>query len=338
MALPDQVQRQSEAAAKFYTEILGDESGDQTATLPVIPVVTPAPTVPVATVPPAAASEPPPAGDLSTENYEQKYRSLQGMFNVEVPKLNAQIKELQAKNVQMTDLMASLHTVPAPTAMLPAQKLVTDTDVAEYGDSIEMMRKVSREELHSVFAEIASLKVALNNLATSMNTSVLPQVQRVAQRQVMSDEDRFWSDLQRDVPDWQQTNNDSDFKSWLLSVDDLTGQTRQSYLEQAQRVLDVNRVIAFFRAYATVSGKKPAPPAAQPSRSASELELQIAPGRSRGGQPPVNPTAKTYSPADITKFYDDVRKGVYKGREPERNQIEADIFSARKDNRIVANA
>lgn len=335
MALPEQIQKQSAAAAKFYTEILGDDGGDQAATPPVPPADSVA-----AAVPPAPASEPPPAGDPPAENYEQKYKSLQGMYNADIPKLSAQIKELTAKNAQMTDLMASLHAVPVPAAAPPAQKLVSDADVAEYGDSLEMMRKVSREELYPLHAEIAALKVALNNLATSVNTSVLPQVRRVAEQQVMTAEDRFWTELQRDVPNWQQINGDPEFQSWLLSVDDLTGHTRQSFLEQAQARLDVGRVVAFFRTYAAVSGKHstPAtPPAAQPN-GASELEKQLAPGRSRGGQPPVNPTAKMYSPADITKFYDDVRKGVYKGREPERNQMEADIFAARKENRIIANA
>lgn len=336
MALPEQIRKQSEGIQKLYSDMNAGEGGDP-VTPPVIPLE-PNPTVPPVVVPPASASEPLPAGAISAENYEQKYKSLQGMYNADIPKLTAQIKELLAKNTQMESLMASLHAVPVPASAPPAQKLVTDADVSEYGDSIEMMRKVSREELHPVFAEIAALKVALNNLATSLNTSVLPQVRHVAQQQVMSAEDRFWTDLQREVPNWSQTNNDPEFQSWLLSVDDLTGHTRQSFLEQAQTKLDAGRVIAFFRTYAAVSGKQIVPatlPAAQPNRSASELELQIVPGRSRGGQPPVNPTAKTYSQADIAKFYDDVRKGVYKGREAERNQIELDLLAAPREGRIV---
>jgi hypothetical protein len=32
-----------------------------------------------------------------------------------------------------------------------------------------------------------------------------------------------------------------------------------------------------------------------------------------------------------------VRKGVYRGRETERDRIERDIFAAQRENRIVAN-
>lgn len=338
MALPEQVRLQSEAAAKYFSD-LGE--GGEPATPPVTPVEPVQPTVPEVPVPPVVVTEPPPAGAPPAEDFEQKYKSLQGMFNAEVPKLNAALKERDDKLAQMENLMASLQTLPAATA-LPATVQISDAEKAEWGDSIEMMRKVSKAELHPVFTEIANLKTALNNLATSLNTSVLPQVRHVAQQQVVSATDQFWNNLQREVPNWQQTNNDPEFQSWLLSVDDLTGHTRQSFLEQAQKALDVNRVIAFFRSYAAASGKTiptatPLLPA-QPNGSASELELQLAPGRSRGGKPPVNPTAKTYTPADITKFYEDVRKGLYRGREAERNQTEADIFAANKENRIVATA
>lgn len=341
MAIPEQVRKQSEAAKQYFADLAGDDSGNAPAVPPVEPPKEPVqPTVPPAQVPPAAPAEPLPAGSPPADDIEQKYRTLQGMFNAEVPKLNATIREQEAKLAQMENLMATLQTVPTPAQAPAAQKLVTDADVQEYGDSIEMMRKVSKEELQPVFAEIGALKVALNNLATSLNTSVLPQVRHVAQRQAVSADEQFWSTLQREVPDWQQTNNDQDFKSWLLLVDPLTGATRQSFLEQAQTALDVNRVVAFFKSYAAATGKTiPATPLlAQPNGSASELELQLAPGRSRGGQPPVNPTVKTYTQADIAKFYDDVRKGIYKGREAERNQIELDILLAPKEGRIVATA
>jgi hypothetical protein len=340
VALPEQVRQQSEAAAKYFAD-LADEGGDASATSPVVPVEPVQPTVLETPVPPAVVTEPPPASAPPAEDYEQKYKTLQGMFNLELPKLRSDIKERDDKLAQMESLMASLQTLPAAPA-LPATVQISDAEKAEWGDSIEMMRKVSKAELHPVLAEIATLKTALNNLATSLNTSVLPQVRHVAQQQATSATDQFWGNLQQAVPNWQQTNNDPDFQSWLLSVDDLTGHTRQSFLEQAQKALDVNRVIAFFRSYAAASGKTipTATPhlSAQPNGSASELEAQLAPGRSRGGKPPVNPTAKTYTQADIAKFYDDVRKGVYRGREAERNQIEADIFAANKDNRVVATA
>jgi len=64
----------------------------------------------------------------------------------------------------------------------------------------------------------------------------------------------------------------------------------------------------------------------------------VAPGRSRNTGAPSNSNARTYSPVDIQKFFNDVRSGKYKGREQERDRIERDIFAAQRDGRIVANA
>jgi hypothetical protein len=66
------------------------------------------------------------------------------------------------------------------------------------------------------------------------------------------------------------------------------------------------------------------------------LERQIAPGRSRGtGSAAAGQTAKTYTPEDIKKFFNDVRSGKYRGRETERDRIERDIFAAQRDGRIM---
>ena len=72
--------------------------------------------------------------------------------------------------------------------------------------------------------------------------------------------------------------------------------------------------------------------------STSELERQVAPGRTKSTGTPSSNKGKTYSPNDIQKFFDDVRSGKYKGREQERDRTERDIFAAQRENRIIANA
>jgi hypothetical protein len=62
--------------------------------------------------------------------------------------------------------------------------------------------------------------------------------------------------------------------------------------------------------------------------------MQVAPGRSRSSQPSAR-NQRTYTTADISKFYDDVRKGVFRGREEEKGRLERDIFSAQQEGRIL---
>ena len=76
---------------------------------------------------------------------------------------------------------------------------------------------------------------------------------------------------------------------------------------------------------------------AHPSRTApaSELERQVSPGRKRSSGTLPSAEAKTYTHQDIAKFFDEVRRGLYHGKEEERNGIESDIFAAQREGRII---
>ena len=185
---------------------------------------------------------------------------------------------------------------------------------------------------------LAQRLTKMEQLLTQLQTNVVPQVQAVAQRQQLSAEQQFWTDLTGLVPNFRDINANGDFQTWLLEPDPLTGITRQTYLDDAQRALDARRVSNFFRTWLGTTGQAVD---AQPTGRATnpELEKQVAPGRSRGsGTPAASNKAKVYSPQDIQKFFDDVRSGKYKGREADRDRTERDIFAAQRENRIVANS
>jgi hypothetical protein len=342
MAMPEQLRKQVEAADEMMKEISGSQEVNATDpdSSPASSEATSASQADDAnrTVQSSGASEQGTKEDPNSETYAQRWRTLQGQFNAEVPRLRGANKDLQSRVAQLENLLSSISNAPtaAPAAQQSGQKFVTDDDVAEYGDSIDMMRKVTREEVGSLQGKITQLEGVIASLSQSMSGSVIPQVQRVAQQQAASSEERFWGNLAQRVPNWQQINNDQDFQSWLLDIDPLTNTSRQTHLEIAQRDLDVNRVVAFFNAFTAASGRFVPQANAQPNRSASELEKQIAPGRSRGSAGgTAGQTAKTYTPNDITKFFNDVRSGKYRGRETERDRVERDIFAAQREGRIM---
>jgi len=258
------------------------------------------------------------------------------MYNAEVPRLHQQNREMTQRVQQMEQLLASISSQQqqAATPQAGDDKLVTDKDVEEYGESLDVMRKVSREELVPVAQRLAQIESVLRQ----MQVNVVPQVQNLAHRQQMGAEQQFWADLATAVPNYREINGNDEFQSWLLEADPLTGITRQTYLDDAQRSLDARRVVNFFRTWLEITGQ--ATVAQSTGRAASsELERQVAPGRSRGsGSPAAANKAKMYAPTDITKFFNDVRSGKYKGREQERDRIERDIFAAQRENRIQVNA
>jgi hypothetical protein len=344
MALPEQIRKQTEAVQELYKQLNPDTSAGTpeagAADGGVSSVETPADSMTVASTPAPSPADEPKSGDdnvsedPNSETYAQKWRTLQGMYNAEVPRLHQHNREMSQRVQQMEQLLASLSAQPAAHTSQVVDKLVTEKDVEEYGDSLEVMRKVSREELVPVAQRLAQIEQTLRQ----MQTSVVPQVQAVAHRQQQNAEQQFWSDLSGAVPNFRQINDNTAFQSWLLQADPLTGITRQTYLDDAQRSLDANRVANFFRAWLESTGQATV---AQSTGNAptSELEKQVAPGRSRStGVPATAKQGKVYAPQDIQKFFNDVRMGKYKGREQERDRIERDIFAAQRENRIQANA
>lgn len=333
MTIPEQIRRQSEAIAKMYeegdTEVKGADTDAQAGVTEVHPDQA---NSAEASAPESAPNEHRPADTKNADTAEQRYRTLQGMYNADTARLRGELQQSNNRLAQLEQLLATLSSQPQqPASNEPPAQLVTAKDVEEYGDSIDVMRRVSKEETARAERRLAELEQRIN----SLQTSVLPRVEQVAQRQAMSAEQTFWAELSAAVPDFRQTNDNREFQSWLLEVDPLTGLTRQTYLEDAQRNLDARRVASIFTTWRAISGHT----AAQPNRAAaaSELDRQVSPGRGRssGSVPTVN-TPKAYSPQEIAKFFDDVRKGVYRGREAERDQIERDIFAAARNKRVVA--
>jgi len=334
MAVPEQIRKQSEAVARLYEDLNPESPASEEVeqTQEESSVVDAADNDEESDQQPES-NERGQSGTNDETAYEHRYRTLQGMYNADTARLRAENQQLNERLNSMEELLSSMSTQSTVSSEQPAEvtKLITDNDLEEYGDSIDVMRRVTREEVSSVSQKIADMERMLQQL----QTSVVPRVEQVAHRQAASAEQAFWSDLTRAVPAWKEINDNPQFHEWLLEVDPLSGMSRQDYLASAQQNLDANRVAAFFSTWESQNGQA----SAQPNRTASdELQKQVAPGKGRsGGSAAQGSNVKTYSPADIKKFFDDVRKGVYKGREAERDKIERDIFAAQGEGRIVMN-
>ena len=337
MALPEQIRKQTEAVQELYKQLDMDNNtgGDNNLANGTVEAIEQADeTVTQNDANPSLAEEQKTNDErVSEDTIVQKYKTLQGMYNAEVPRLHQQNRDMQSRVQQMEQLLASISAQQDNKPQQTIEKLVSDKDVEEYGESLDVMRKVSREEIVPMTQRLAHIE----SLIQQMQTNVIPQVQAVAQRQAMSSEQAFWSELTAEQSNWREINDNQAFQTWLLDTDPLTGISRQTYLDDAQRSLDARRVASFFRTWLDTTGQANV---AQTNKSTyqSELEKQVAPGRSKNSGAPTSNKSKVYTPDDIRSFFDDVRSGKFKGREPERDRIERDIFAAQRENRITINA
>lgn len=253
----------------------------------------------------------------SEETWEQRYRSLNGMYTAEVPRLHAQVKEL---TLQVQLLISELtETKKTATEATPVPQ-ITDEDREVFGtDLVDLIERAAEHKISDFRAREQTLMAELEGLKG--------RVGEVSEKQVISDRDRFTNGLSNLSPNWEALNVDQGFLGWLQEVDPIYGIPRQMALNSAYEALDSGRVASIFNAYAGWQT-----PVTQ-QRSNQELRRQVAPSTSRASTAPVESSNfKIFSQQEIEQFYNDWRRGYIDSDEATR--IEREIHAAAAEGRI----
>ena len=320
MALPRQVEEQLKEIEAYEKQL------QTAATDPAPAVSTPAPAAqptdpapaPAAVTDPAPAVPAPAPAPAEEPKWEQRYKTLKGMYDADVPRLYAQVKEL-------TDAIAQLQARPAPApAPAPAgEKLVTDEDVQAFGeDLIAVQRKVAREvaaefrpELDAVKAENAKLREQLGQTGAQVA------------------EASFDQRLHRLVPDFAALNDDPRWIAWLDEVDPLLRGPRRIVAQEALNRGDAEGVAHYVDLFRKSITPAPAPDDAAAAKAA-ELERQIQPRRAAGNGAPA-PQGKTYTSAHITDMFSRAARLSASGQHDEARKLEAEIDAAYTEGRVT---
>lgn len=315
MALPRAIQQQVDDADAFVAQMNGQPQPGNPDIEP-NPDPQPAPDPQPQNISP----EPDPKPAVSEETWEQKYHTLKGKFDAEVPRLYAQVREMNGQIQTLVAENAAAKATKVEPTPAPAKTLITEQDKEAFGSDLldlidratEQKLAVSRDLETQLRAEISELKGKLGN---------------VSERQVVSDKDRYTSTLAAQVPDWEALNVDAGFLNWLAEVDPVYGMPRQYALTSAYEAFDANRTAAIFNQY-----KATLAPARQNGQQ--ELSRQVAPTRSRTSPAPSSSAAdkRIFTQAEITEFYNEWVKGRLDTAEAER--FEKEINAAIAEGRV----
>lgn len=319
MALPRQVEAQLRELEELEKQLAKEqnpapaESEPNQAEPPQEPQPTQAEPKPVETTPTPAEPV------VAEEKWEQKYKTLKGMYDAEVPRLHSDLRELKG---QVENLRKASETKPVETVKpKTAEKLVTDADVEAFGsDLIEVQRKVAREVASEFRGELDTMRAENDKLREQLN-STGTQVSEAS----------FEQRLYRMVPDFATVNTDPKWIAWLNEIDPLLRAPRASVAQQAFNQGDAEGVahyVSLFR-----QGSKPVEPTADKT---NELELQIQPNRSATSTPPTSQKGKVYTNADIEKMFRKATDLGIKGQSDAAKKLEAEIDAAFMEGRVTA--
>lgn len=296
---------------------------------PPAPVAPPAPSVDTLAeyAPPGTEAPPAPETDAS---WEHRYKSMQGRFNAQ----SVQMRQMQQQMTEMgTELVASQRRMDelqrgTGTAVIqrpqPGPGLLTDKDRTDFGD--EFLDVAARAAQERILPEVAAARQEVKETRAEVHQMKLGRVYDALDAHIGKN--------------WRNVNRHPKFAGWLALRDPLSGAMRQQLLDGAMQAADAARVVNIFRGFlAEDAASRPAAPASQPPpapvqpaagqrQPAVTLESLAAPGRasSAPGSPPAA-EKPVYTRRDIDKFYDDVRRGRYAGREAEKSAIEFDIVN-----------
>ncbi len=269
------------------------------------------------TAPEAKPSEPVPTENSDDKVWQQKYKTLQGMYDAEVPRLHAQVKELQA---YVDKLRQQAEAPPATKTETKREKLVTDAEVEAFGaDLIEVQRKVAREVAMEFSAEIEELK--------ARNADLLKQIQQTG---TQIGELTFEQRLATLVPDFAQVNADPKWVAWLDEYDPLIRAPRRSVAQQAFNTGDADGVAHYVKLFRdTVS--EPVVDTRQ-----AEVQRQVQPTRSATSQTPVSQKGKIYTTRDVEKMFQKITQLNLTQKHDEAKKLEAEIDAAYMEGRVTA--
>ena len=242
------------------------------------------------------------------EKLRNRYSSLQGKYNAEVPRLNARNQELEG---ELRHLMEENKRLRDEAAKKEASAgYLTENDASEFGsDMVDLVRRGAKEELKP-YSQVASRLM-------SEVEELKNQLRMTQQQAVASAQEKFYADLTRECPNWESQDKDPQFIAWLQERDPALGVIRQQALNDATNQLDGHRVAVIFNTYTTFLQQK--------KTTDNPLARQVSPSYNGAGHAESAPERK-WTQAGIAAFYEGVRHGEYTPEQ--RKQIEQEIENA----------
>lgn len=298
--------------------------------------------------PTPAVDELPDTNADGTPNWENRFKALKGRYDADARRNRETQEEYDRRIAEMGTQLNQATRQPLPGEG-PPPVLVTAKEIEDYG--ADLIDVIKRAAVESVMPLLKPLATNLGQVQHRIETT-----ESEASKQFLT---RMHGSMDAQVPGWQDINKDEKFIAWTKRPDVYSGLNRQEMLQKAWYAGDSNRVAAFFQgflaeeaatdpasfqarqqAWQSAGGHAPQPGPASPAPAPAPrvtLESLAAPGRARAATTPVPAGKPVWTAEGISAFYQDVARGVFRGRDAERAATEADLMAAQREGRIQFN-
>ena len=318
MALPKQVQAQLAEVEEYEKALEAQQNPDQDALDTETEVVSETEEAPVPKEAKPADTSP---TDLEEETFKQKYKTLTGKYDAEVPRLHQQVREMTEVTKRLQEELKALNVEPTK----PKEKvsLVTDADRAEFGEELlDVQRRVAEEVSHQYEDRLTKQDAVIQDLQG-----------KLADTGNQVGEMDFNQRLRYLVPDFSTIDSDERWVAWLNEHDPMLRGPRRVQAQQAFDKGDAEAIAHYVGLWkATVAGPSEL---VKPPHQA-ELEKQVAPNRSANSvsTKSVGQTSKVYSTREVDAAWTKVRTLNTQGKYDAAEKLEAELTVAYMEGRV----
>lgn len=240
---------------------------------------------------------------------------LRQRLSVVLGKYNHEVREV------IPELRASLRAVEHERDQLRQQ---ADQAPAQHEVSTDEAVQKLREE----FGDTAADQIAaLVRQETQPLHAEREQAQQAQQREQVADQERrFWRELAREVPNYQEIDHDPAFAEWLKGTDPMTGRARGELIGTAFNERDANRVARIMHAYEQESAQ------GQGQSSSPDRDVMPPERPASGSQPAPSQQGQVWTRKQIADAYQRITHG--RMSDDEALALKAEIDAAVAEGRI----
>jgi len=331
MALPKQVQRQLDeitayeqqvADAQTANEPKPDETQEQEDNS----------LKPVENASQPVDNTPKPTGDDDPNSltWRQRYQSLQGQFNSQVPSLQQQVQ-------QLTETVGSLNAkleqqVAQPPKVEEPSELVTKTDVDAFGeDLVDLARRIAKEE----FGKRESKYLKQIDALEGKLTEATGQVGVVQETQAAATTERFFENLTRQLPTWEEIQVTPECQEWLGTRIPGIGATWNQALQNAAAKRDIPAVMEVFDAFFERNpNMNPRVSAQTQTNARQELNRQVAPSKTSASNQQAT-QRRIYTVKEYEQESMKIMRFMQQNKKEEVRRLEAELDAALAEGRVI---
>lgn len=231
------------------------------------------------------------------KKWRDRYLSLKGKYDAEVPRLASQVRELMEKITQ-----------PEKKPVEPEVDEIASIEETYGKDFIENLRKVINNEVKQGISEVQE------------------KVENVEETQVRAAKDSFMSYLDDAAEGWRDLweGKDKGFIKFLSQKDPMGLNTYEQYLNKFNEEWDADGMAKIFNIYKESKNTKP--------NLSKEQEAMIAPSRQKASSTPVSSEKRIWTEETMKQFEYDDRNGKYSDEESQK--LWGDLLAAASEGRI----